>query len=189
MKIKVIIIALMTAIVINSNAQEREKFGNTLNLSLGIGYYGYVGHPAPFGSLNYEFDVVRNFTLAPFVGIYTYTDGYYWGDPAKPINDPTYRDYSYRQIAIPLGVKGCYYFDELLRAGSKWDFYVGTSVGFVIRTEKWEDGYYGNTRVNQSTSPLYLNMHIGSEYHFAKKTGVFLDLSTGVSTVGLAVHF
>jgi len=35
---------------------------------------------------------------------------------------------------------------------------------------------------------LFLNIHIGAEYHINKKVGVFLDLSSGVSTIGLAIH-
>lgn len=176
----------------NSVAQDKpeaEKYGNTLNLGAGIGYYGYVGHAVPMGMLNYEFDVARNFTLAPFVGAYTYQNSYYWGNPDKPYNDPSYRLYSYRETAVPVGVKGSYYFDQLFRAHSKWDFYAAGSVGFVFRSVVWENNYYGDKHVYQSASPLYLNAHIGAEYHMTDKAGLFLDLSTGVSTFGLAIHF
>jgi len=51
-----------------------EKFGHTLNIGLGIGgyagYYGYVGQSIPVLHLDYEFDVLRNFTLAPFINYY-----------------------------------------------------------------------------------------------------------------------
>ena len=182
----------MLLIAFTSNAQDKpeaEKFGNTLNLGVGVGYYGYVGHAVPLATLNYEFDVARNFTLAPFAGIYTYQDYYYWGDPGQPKDDPSYRLYSYRETAIPVGVKGTYYFDQLFHANEKWDFYAAGSVGFVFRTVTWENGYYGDKHVYQTASPLYLQAHVGAEYHLSQKAGLFLDLSTGVSTFGLALHF
>ncbi len=162
-----------------------ESYGNTLNIGLGIGYYGYVGHSIPVIHADYEFNVARNFTLAPFVTIYSYQDYYYWGNPNYP-----YRNYSYRETVVPVGVKGSYYFDQLLHAGSKWDFYLAASLGFAIHRTTWETGYYGETTVvDHSSSGLYLDGHIGTEYHLNQKVGLFLDLSTGISTFGLAVHF
>ncbi len=161
-----------------------EKYGNTLNIGAGVGYYGYIGQPSPFGTINYEFDVFRNFTLAPFVGAYSYQRNYYWGDADNP-----YRNYYYRTSVIPVGVKGTYYFDQLFKAGPKWDFYAAGSLGFAFKNTVWENGYNGSKTVSQTTSPLYLNAHIGSEYHITERAGIFLDLSTGVSTFGLAIHF
>lgn len=190
---KIIILSIfLLEMIVNSSAQDRmdrEKFGNTLNLGAGIGYYGYVGHALPFGTLNYEIDVARNFTLAPFAGIYTYRDTYYWGNPNKPIYDESYRFYGYRETVVPLGLKGTYYFDELFNAGSPWDFYAAGSAGFNVRKRVWDGNYYGDKTVNQSVGPIYLNVHIGSEYHVTERLGFFLDLSTGVSTIGLGIHF
>ncbi|MBK7668242.1 MAG: hypothetical protein IPJ32_13435 [Sphingobacteriaceae bacterium] len=163
-----------------------EKYGKTLNLGAGIGYYGYVGSTLPVGTLNFEFDVARHFTLAPFVGIYSYQRSYYWGNPNK---EGSYRYYSYRETAVPLGVKGTYYFDKLFHANAKWDFYASGSVGFVLRSVTWENGYYGDRYAYRGGSPLYLDAHIGAEYHMTQKAGIFLDLSTGVSTFGFAFHF
>lgn len=191
-KLIIIPILFFSALTINSNAQDKpaaEKYGKTLNLGAGIGYYGHVRNTIPVGMLNYEFDVARNFTLAPFIGVYTYQNYYYWGNPNKPNYDPSYRQYSYRETAVPVGVKGSYYFDQLFRANAKWDFYASGSLGFVFRTVRWESGYYGDQNVYQSASPLYLNAHVGAEYHMNQKAGLFLDLSSGVSTFGLALHF
>jgi hypothetical protein len=181
----------LTAFTINAQDQQTpEKFGGTLNLGAGIGYYGYVGHPIPVGTVNFEFDIAKNFTLAPFVGVYSYQNHYYWANPNKPYDDPNYyHEYSYRVIAAPIGLKGTYYFDQLFKASEKWDFYAAGSVGFVLRTVTWDNDYYGDRHVYQSGSPLYLDAHIGAEYHVNQKAGLFLDLSTGVSTVGLAIHF
>ena len=89
---------------------------------------------------------------------------------------------------IPIGVKGSYYFDELLHANSNWDFYLAASLGFSIRSVTWDNDYYGDQYAYHSTSGLYLDLHIGTEYHFNSKIGMFLDLSSGVSTLGLAFH-
>ncbi|OFY96495.1 MAG: hypothetical protein A3K10_06500 [Bacteroidetes bacterium RIFCSPLOWO2_12_FULL_31_6] len=191
-KLILISIVLFQTATMNSIAQDKpeaEKFGNTLNLGAGIGYYGYIGHSLPVGMLNYEFDVARNFTLAPFAGIYTYQNYYYWGNPNQPNGDESYRLYSYRATAVPVGVKGTYYFDQLFRANPKWDFYASGSTGFIFRSVTWENGYYGDKHVYQNASPLYLDAHVGAEYHMTEKAGIFLDLSSGVSTFGLAIHF
>ena len=161
-----------------------EKYGNTLNLGVGLGYYGYVGHSIGAFHADYELDVARCFTLAPFINFYTFQDYAYWGDQHNQ-----YRYYTYRQTVIPIGVKGTYYFDKLLNVNKKWDFYLAASLGFVVRNTTWESGYYGQTAVNEGAGALYLDLHAGAEYHFNKKIGLFLDLSTGVSTLGLGFHF
>lgn len=159
-----------------------EKFGNTLNLGLGLGYYRHVEHPMPVFHFNYEFDVLRNFTLAPFITFYSYRNSHYWGDHDN--------HYGYRQLVIPMGVKAAYYFDELLRTNSKWDFYAAGSLGFALRHTSWDNDFDGDgIHSGYGPSPLYVDLHLGTEYHFNQKIGGFLDLSTGVSTIGLAVHF
>ncbi|HET6992766.1 MAG TPA: hypothetical protein VFJ43_15640, partial [Bacteroidia bacterium] len=180
----------LTIVSFDCKAQETKKepgsetYGNTLNLGVGIGYYGYVGHTLPVVHADYEFNVARNFTLAPFVTVYRYQNYYYWGNPNYP-----YRNYSYTQTVIPIGVKGSYYFDQLLHAGPRWDFYLGASLGFAIRKTVWESGYYGETTViSHGTSGLYLDGHIGTEFHMNDKLGLYLDLSSGISTFGLAIH-
>ncbi len=161
-----------------------EKYGNTLNIGLGVGYYGYIGYNVPVIHANYEFDVAKNLTLAPFITYYSYQNHYYWGNKNYP-----FRNYSYRTTVIPVGVKATYYFDQLLKANSKWDFYLAASIGFAYRKTTWENEYYGETYTEHGSSGLYLDGHIGTEYHCNKKLGLFLDLSTGISTFGLAVHF
>ena len=160
-----------------------EKYGKTLNSGAGIGYYGYLGQIVPFATANFEFDVAKNFTLAPFIGIYAYQRSYYWGD-----NFNSNRYYTCKTIVLPVGVKGAYYFDQLLHLNSKWDIYVATSIGFAFRKSIWDNGYYGNRNIEKSESPIYLGIHTGVEYYLNNKTGLFLDLSTGVSTFGLAIH-
>jgi len=169
---------LLTILGTNLSAQETtspERFGNTLNVGLGLGYYGYVGHSIPVVHLNYEFNIANNFTLAPFVSLYSYRRANKYG-------------YYYHETVIPIGAKGTYYFDQLLNAGSKWDFYAAGSLGFAIVNSRWDEGYYDEENEYRRSTPLYLDIHAGAEYHINNRIGVFLDLSTGVSTVGLAIH-
>jgi hypothetical protein len=191
MKKSIIILLFFTAILSYSISAQKSHskggYGKTLNLGLGVGgysgYYGYVGHSLPVLHLNYEFDVANSFTLAPFISFSTYRDNYWWGDKNHP-----HAYYHYRETIIPVGVKGTYYFDELLNASSDWDFYLAGSLGFVVRSVSWDNGYYGDKYVYHDGSPLFLDLHVGTEYHFNNRIGAFLDLSTGVSTIGLAFH-
>lgn len=181
-----ITILILLLIQINAHAQEKispEKFGKTLNIGAGIGYYGYIGETFPIGNINFEFDLFKNFTLAPFIGVYGYQRNYYWGNKNYPN-----RYYSYTTVVVPIGAKGTYYFDQLFKANQKWDFYVAASIGISYRKTTWENGYYGDVNVARHVNPLYLDAHIGAEYHITNKAGLFLDLSTGVSTFGLAIH-
>ncbi len=159
-----------------------ENYGRTLNLGLGIGYFGYVDHSVPFFSANYEFDVARQFTLAPFIGFASYRSDNYWENGNRAGR------YYYHETFVPVGVKGTYYFDKLLGAGPAWDFYGALSLGFAIHSYRWDDGYTGNRDVYRNSSPVYLDLHIGTEYHINKRAGIFIDLSTGVSTIGVAIH-
>ncbi len=164
-----------------------ENYGKALNIGLGIGgysgYYGYVGHTLPVFNINYELSVANSFTLAPFVSFYSYKNGYYWGD-----NNHVYKYYYYHETVIPIGLKGTYYFDKLLKANSNWDFYLAGSLGLSIVNSSWDSDYYGNQNYYHNASSLFLDLHIGTEYHFNSRIGAFLDLSTGVSTIGLAIH-
>lgn len=169
--------ALMLVSSIGNKAQARPESYSGLNLGLGIGYYSYYHNQSiPYFTANYEFDVARQFTLAPFIGYSSYRSNYYSGR------------YYYRETLVPIGVKGTYYFDNLLGAGPAWDFYLAGSLGYNIDRVVWDDGYTGDRDVYRGASPLYLDLHIGAEYHFTKKVGMFLDLSTGVSTIGIGIH-
>ena len=161
-----------------------EKYGNTLNAGFGIGYYGYVGHAIPIVHINFEFDVAKRLTIAPFLTYYSYQNNYYWGNKNYP-----YKYYYYRQTTMLVGAKGTYYFDDLLKASPKWDFYLAASAGFAFRKTTWDNDYYGDTYVQHGSSGLYLDGHIGTEYHINNTIGLSLDLSTGISTFGLALHF
>jgi hypothetical protein len=179
------IIFLLCVLTYTTTAQE--KYGKTLNLGLGVGgysgYYGYVGRSLPVFHIDYEFDVAKNFTLAPFIAFSRHTNEYYWGNKSHP-----YQYYTYSETVIPIGVKGTYYFDDLLQAGSNWDFYLAGSLGFAIVNSHWDNNYAGDKYYYHHGNSMFLDLHIGTEYHFYSKIGAFLDLSTGVSTIGIAIH-
>jgi hypothetical protein len=197
MKLKLLLILTVIILMINNlfsqtkneftqtKGTSNTKYGNTLNLGLAIGYYGYVGLSIAVITANYEFDVAKNFSLAPFVHFYSLRRDYYWGNKNYP-----YRNYYYQETSIPIGVKGTYYFDQILVAGANWDFYLAGSLGFIVRRTSWENGYYGdkNYYSNNGTGSLYLQLHVGTEYRVNNKIGLILDLSTAVSAVGIAIH-
>lgn len=163
------------------------EFGNTLNIGLGFGYGNYAGVPI---MLNYEIDVANNFTLAPFIGFGTNTynergGGYYTSKGEWiPVDD-----YYYRSIYIPIGLKGTFYFDELLGLIDPLDIYAAASLGFTYWNWSSNHGDFDSSdyRKSQGASALWLALHIGIEYHFNDKIGAFLDASTGMSTIGISI--
>jgi hypothetical protein len=173
-----LLVITIAIIFCNLNHVFSQGFGKTFNLGIGLGYYNYVGHSVPVLHADYEFSVSENFTLAPFISIYSYRTGY------KYNNDRYY----YHETAIPIGLKGSFYLDELLQAGSPWDFYIGGSLGLRIIHTYWDNNYQGDQDIFEHGSSLYLNAHFGTEYHFNSKIGAFLDLSSGMSTIGLSFH-
>ncbi|WP_266206140.1 hypothetical protein [Pontibacter kalidii] len=58
------------------DAFAQEKHGSTLNIGVGIGgyggYYQYANRSLPVFNINYEFDVAKSFTLAPFISFSTF---------------------------------------------------------------------------------------------------------------------
>jgi hypothetical protein len=173
LSIVLVLMALGTGLFAQSDNYP-EQHGRTLNLGVGIGgysgYYGYIGRTLPVFDINYEFNVANSFTLAPFATFYTYR-----GD-------------HYRETVIPVGVKGTFYFDQLFRANPDWDFYLAGSLGFAIINSAWDSNYLGDRGYWSRPGALFLNVHIGAEYHLTEQFGLFLDLSNGVSTFGLAIH-
>lgn len=180
---KKIIGLIAVSLVLSLSTRAQESYGKTANIGVGIGYYGYLGRSVPALHFNYEFDVAKDFTIAPFIGFHRYRNEYRYGNPNNPNSY-----YWYRQSVIPVGAKGTYYFDDLLDAGSDWDFYLGGSLGFAIIRTSWSNNYLGDRSNFGGASPFYWDAHLGTEYHLNSKIGLFLDLSTGVSTFGIAIH-
>jgi hypothetical protein len=184
---KFITLSILFLSFICFDGYSQEIYSRTLNLGLGVGgysgYYRYAKRSLPVFSLNYELGVAKDFTLAPFISVYTFTDEFYWGNKNYPD-----RYYTYRETVIPIGVKGTYYFDDILNANDLWDFYLAGSLGFAFVNSNWDEGYYGDEKHYHKGSSVFLDLHVGAEYHFTDRIGAFLDLSSGVSTIGIAVH-
>jgi hypothetical protein len=179
-KITIILFLFAAILHLNSIAQrvyfsENERHGNTLNLGAGIGgysgYTGYSGRSLPVFTINYEYQVLNDLTIAPFASLYSY----------RNITD------HYRETIIPIGIKSSLYFDQLLKAKSRWDLYLAGSLGFSITNSTWDKGYSGETYYHD-ISPVFIGLHIGTEYHLTGRIGIFMELATGVSTIGLAFH-
>ncbi|MEI8279522.1 MAG: hypothetical protein WCG87_07135 [Bacteroidota bacterium] len=168
---KTLLAVMLLLSLTNVKSYAQQEFGNTLNLGAGIGYGGaFILHG------NYEFQVAKSFTIAPFVTFISYS------------NNPYYSNLYYHEIIIPIGAKGSYYFDDLLDLNTNWDLYAAASIGFAIRNVTYDNGYVGDKNSYLYSSPLFLDLHVGAEYHISSKIGAFLDLSTGISTIGIAIH-
>jgi hypothetical protein len=179
---KIIILSGLLLALFQFNSYSQEHYGKTLNLGLGVGGYSgvykYTGSSFPVFNINYEFDVARNFTLAPFASIYTFKEDIYWSN----------RYYNYSEVVVPVGIKGYYYFDELLNLRSDWDIYAAASLGLVIATTHWENGYNGDRNYYHKGNAVFLDLHIGASYHFNNRIGAYLDLSSGLSTIGIQIN-
>ncbi|HEY4798040.1 MAG TPA: hypothetical protein VII99_03085 [Bacteroidia bacterium] len=184
---KYILTLMAAALCLNTSAQRianYEKYGRMLNIGMGVGNYKYADHSMPVLHANYEIDVVKYLTLAPFVTFYTHRSNLFWGNTFN-----TYKNYSYRETVIPFGLKGSVYYDKLVNAGIKWDFNISVSAGVFLRSILWDNNYYGDkTVLSPKNEGFFLDMHAGARYHFNRHLGMFLDFSTGVSTFGLSVH-
>jgi len=180
---------LLLNLFLNSNkmsSQEEitiEHFGKTLNVGSGIEYASYVGYSVPIACLNYEIEIEKKITVAPFVYVYSYQSS------VNLLNsDLLGENYNYTETVIPIGFTVSYYLDELIKAKSHWDFYIAGSLGYINRQTKWTNPYYGNQKHEPGTGAMYLNIHIGTELHITKRIGFQLDVSAGKASIGIALH-
>jgi hypothetical protein len=169
---------LVSTILLSITLNAQEKYGRTVNGGAGLTFARYSNFPIPAINFNSEFDLVQNVTLAPSISFLRYNDygtGYLG------------QEYKYRTTVIPIGVKSYYYFDELLELDGKFDVYAGIAAGINLAFGKWENGYNGLDYA-PSYNAIYVDLHVGGEYHFKEDMGVYVDLSSGLSTIGLAFH-
>jgi hypothetical protein len=178
-----VIFSLLLFSALNVFAQK--KYDNVVNVGVGIGgyagYYSYVEQSLPVFHVNYEIAAAKDFTLAPFIGFFSYKKSYYFGNAVKG-----YKYYAYHETVVPIGIKGFYYFDRFIKENSKWDLYVAGSIGFAIRNKYWDSDYFGDQDYYNKGGNVFLDLHLGAQYNFNNKLGAFADLSNGVSTLGLA---
>lgn len=139
--------------------QERELHGSALNLGVGIG-----ARQVSIFHANYEFDAASNITLAPFISFYDFTN------------------------YIPIGVKGSFYFDEVLNLDREWDLYAGASIAMGIVSDGWNEQYYRDLYRFRGPNAMLFDAHIGMEYQVTPRVGMFLDLSGNAQTIGLVLR-
>lgn len=94
-----------------SNASSSETYGNVLNVGIGLDFL----ISAPILHANYEFDIAKNFTLAPYVNV------------------PSYLSF------LQFGAKGTYYFDDLIELNKNWDLFLGASAGLTFPYHNWDN--------------------------------------------------
>ena len=166
MKIKIILIAFIS-------------FVRILTISARHNTHVEVNVDSQAGSShNYSQGYGNTLNLGLGLGGYLGNHNYYGN--GLPVLDVNYEFGVSRNITV--------YLDQLLHAGPSWDFYVAGSLGIAVTNTTWDANYYGNRTYYQERSPLYLDFHLGAEYLITRKLGIFLDLSSGISTIGLALH-
>lgn len=189
MQTKILYTAKLVIVLVFCTAKvyANDQYGKTFNLGFGNSWYGTYRVPVSMLHLNYEFDVANQFTLAPFISYHIHNRGIY-------NNYYRYEDrrYRYYETIVPIGVKGTYYLDDAINLDNKFDLYLAGSLGFALVRNRYEYvGYDGRTRVYRNayggTTPLFLDAHLGFEYHINPKIGMFVDLSTTISTIGLSI--
>ncbi|MEQ8303900.1 MAG: hypothetical protein RIB47_10950 [Cyclobacteriaceae bacterium] len=184
---KIILLSSLIFLIFQFDGRAQEKYGQALNVGVGIGgyagYFSYSGRTLPVINVNYELDLAPNITLAPFASLYINSDRRYWGN-----NNTPDRYYKYREVVIPIGIKGTYYLDDIIDLTSEWDVYVGGSGGVALVISSWDAGYLGDKNYYHSGNPIFFDLNIGATYHVNNKTGIFIDLSSGISTIGVQLR-
>jgi hypothetical protein len=171
----------LTLLLLRGSAQElgTEPFGRTCNFGAGPGYFGTVVLPAPYFTLNYEYEIAGHLTIAPFLGLASYRSG------PHPYAG---KNYYYRATIMPMGLKATYYLDRLVRLPCRWDLYVAASVGYLYSRKSWDLGYPGSVGTIAGATQTYLLAHLGLEYHLNRNTGLFADFSNGATVGGISFH-
>lgn len=101
--------------------------------------------------ISYDIPVATNFAIAPMAR--------------------TNFDISY----LTLGVKGDFYFDNLIGLPAEWDFYAGVNGGYRI--------WFYNEHANSSNFDI--GLEVGGRWFWSDKWGLMLELSGGVGYGGM----
>ncbi len=154
-----IALAICLSLIQTTSAQERELHGSALNLGVGIG-----ARQAAVYHINYEFDVVPSFTIAPSASFYGYTK------------------------FVPIGVKGSFYFDDVLNLDREWDLYVGATAAMGIVSDEWNNQAYRDMYRFRGANNLFFDVHLGAEYQVTPRAGMFIDLASNAATIGIVLR-
>ena len=94
--------------------------------------------------ISYDIPVATDIAISPFAG--------------------SNLDLSY----LTLGVKGSYYFDNLIGLSDPWDFYAGANAGFALATNNKND-----------SNDFDIGLQVGGRWFWNEKWGLYLEFGGG----------
>ncbi len=172
------------------------RYANRLNIGFGYNYYAGI----PF-IINYELSnkalgmaedpleaYQMGLTFAPQVGFYRYSNWY-------PSPAAAYSNYNYTVNNLFFGVKLHAYIDRVIDLPKNLDLYFAVAPQFMIRRVTWDypsnvPGIYQPNNKwlanRRGRNTFALPIHIGAEYKLNRNIGVWGDIGTMMSTVGLS---
>ncbi|MFT5183095.1 MAG: hypothetical protein ACI84C_000218 [Flavobacteriales bacterium] len=160
MKTKIFLLAFSCIAFFSTKAQESYK-------------YLHVGLEATPGSgagiiASATLDVAENVAVGPIVMLRVGLD----------------TDFRYTSVVgyIGVGVKGEYYFDELLSLPKDFDVYAGGQAGFFFTPRSYGKDYtgIGSQPVQKSQFGLpFVAAMVGGRWHWKDKTSLFVEMTSG----------
>ncbi len=140
-------------------------------LNLGVGLLTYYGGGLPLGA-SFEVGVKNNFSVGGSLDYFRYNYGYYSGG------------YNF----IYAGARASYHLGEALNVqDTKFDPYVGATLGFRHAGYRDSYGYSYYDYGNGYNSGLFVGIHLGARYMFSEHIGGFSEVGYGVSVLKLGL--
>jgi opacity protein-like surface antigen len=186
---KVLLIAILTSLGLNTNAQFFEKDINYINAGYGLGlgygrllnaYQANEGYKfSGFGpvALSYERGITDNIGLGVAIGYSSY--GGTWLQ--------TGYDYNYRWTTLSIMARGAYHFNVRNR---QFDPYAGVGIGFLKYNYKWESndpGFNEGTYNINIGTPLGYQIFLGARYMFNDNFGAYAEVGYGLSVANAGI--
>jgi opacity protein-like surface antigen len=186
---KVLLIAILSSLGLNTHAQFFEKDINYVNAGYGLGlgygrllnaYQTYEGYKfSGFGpvALSYERGITDNIGLGVAIGYSSY--GGTWLQ--------TGYDYNYRWTTLSIMARGAYHFNVRNR---QFDPYAGVGIGFLKYNYKWEsnDPSFNESAYNINIgTPLGYQIFLGARYMFNDNFGAYAELGYGLSVANAGI--
>lgn len=107
--------------------------------------FGQANKQLNFGlvGISYDIPVATDIAISPFAG----TD--------------------FELDFLTIGVKGSYYFDNLLALPAEWDFYGGANAGYALGIDNTQDNGFN------------MGLQVGGRWFWNDKWGLYLELGGG----------
>lgn len=182
-KLLPVLIAVISLVSFESNAQSFQKGENIFNAGFGFGYYGYgYGYGRSFSipaiTANYEIGVGEFIGVGPYVGYASWN-----------YSDPTF-DGGYSILA--LGGRATFHLTDVLfneamdlNIDDEWDIYATLILGMNF------DAYTGDFTANESNrARISFGPILGVRYYFNEKFAGYLEGGRGsfsYGTIGISV--